>query len=98
VEACHKRRYSARELREKAERAGFRIVRSTSFATILMPLAVVSRMRDRRRGRTGGPESLRLNPAVNWILESLLRLEQVAIRAGLSLPFGTSRLVVLGRP
>ena len=96
-EACHKRRYSARELEGKAVRAGFRVVRSTSFVTILLPVIALSRLLDRRRGRTGGPESLRMNPAVNRIFEELLRLEQAAIRSGLSLPVGGSRLVVLGK-
>jgi SAM-dependent methyltransferase len=97
-EACHKRRYSARELEGKAMAAGFDVVRSTSFVTTLLPMMFLSRLADRRRGRTGGAESLRMAPAVNAILESLLRLEHVAIRAGLSLPVGGSRLLVLEKP
>ncbi len=94
-EACHKRRYSAGQLEAMAVRAGFRIIRSTSFVTILLPVMFLSRLMDRRKGKTGGAESLRMNRAVNWILESLLRLEHIAIRAGLSLPIGGSRLMVL---
>jgi SAM-dependent methyltransferase len=94
-EACHKRRYSARELEAKAVSAGFRIIRSTSFVTILLPVMFLSRLMDRKKGKTGGADSLRVNPAINRILESLLRLEHVAIRAGLSLPVGGSRLMVL---
>jgi SAM-dependent methyltransferase len=97
VEACHKRRYGAGELEAKAERAGFHVVRSTSFVTVLLPVVVLSRLLDRRRGRTGGAESLRMNPAVNRIFEELLRLERAVIRAGLSLPVGGSRLVVLAK-
>jgi SAM-dependent methyltransferase len=97
-EACHKRRYNARELEAKAVRAGFRIVRSTSFATILLPVMLLSRLMDRKKGKTGGTESLRMNPAVNRVLESLLRLEHVAIQAGWSLPVGGSRLMVLRKP
>lgn len=97
-EACHKRRYGARDLEAKAARAGFRIIRSTSFVTILLPVMFLSRLRDRKRGKTGGADSLRMNPAVNGILESLLRFERLAIRAGLSLPIGGSRLMVLGKP
>jgi len=97
-EACHKRRYSAGELEAKAEKAGFQVVRTTSFVTLLLPLMLLSRLRDRRRGRTGGAESLRLNPMVNRLLESLLGLERAVIRAGLSLPAGGSRLIVLRKP
>jgi SAM-dependent methyltransferase len=97
-EACHKRRYGVGELEQKAVRAGFTIVRSTSFVTILLPVLALARRLDRRRGRTGGPESLRMSPIVNRILETLLRLERTAIRAGFSLPVGGSRLVVFRKP
>lgn len=97
-EACHKRRYGAGELERKAVRAGFHVARSTSFMTILLPVIALSRLLDRHRGRTGGPESLRVNPAVNRIFEALLPLERAAIRSGVSLPVGGSRLVVLDKP
>jgi hypothetical protein len=94
-EACHKRRYSGRELRRKAVAAGFEVVRSTSFVTVLLPMMFLSRLGDRSRGKSGGVESLRVNPFLNRTLEALLRLEQLAIKAGLSVPFGGSRLAVL---
>jgi SAM-dependent methyltransferase len=97
-EARHKRRYSALELKEKVTRAGFRITRSTSFVTTPLPAMLLSRLMDRRKGKSGGADSLRMNPAINWILELLLRFEHVAIRAGLSLPVGGSRLMVLRKP
>ncbi len=97
-EACHKRRYSAQELSGKAVKAGFRIVRSTSFVTLLLPAMLLSRLADRQRGKSGGVDSLRMNPAVNRILEWALRVEHVAIRAGVSLPVGGSRLMVLAKP
>ena len=56
-EACHKRRYVVGELERKSARAGFRVVRSTSFVTLLLPLLLLTRLLDRRRGRSGGPES-----------------------------------------
>ncbi len=97
VEACHRRRYGVGELEAKAGRAGFHVVRSTSFVTVLLPVVALSRFLDRRRGKTGGAESLRMNPAVNRIFEELLRLERAVIRAGVSLPVGGSRLVVLAK-
>lgn len=97
-EACHKRRYTAGELAGKARAAGFRILRSTSFVSLLLPLMIASRLSARRRGQSGGAESLRLPPALNATLEAILRLEHLAIRAGLSLPAGGSRLAVLQRP
>lgn len=97
-EACHKRRYSARELEGKARAAGFRVLRSTSFVSLLLPLMLASRLAARRHGKSGGTESLRLHPALNATLEAILRLEHLAIRGGLSLPAGGSRIAVLQKP
>jgi len=96
-EACHKRRYTAEELERKAVAAGFHVVRSTSFVTLLLPLMLAARLADRRRGKSAGPESLRINPLANAVLQGVLGLEQLAIRAGASLPVGGSRLMVLGK-
>jgi SAM-dependent methyltransferase len=97
-EACHKRRYGVRELESKTRRAGFRIERSTSFVTLLLPAMLLSRTKDRQRGRSGGPESLRVNPLIGRTLEEVLRIERLFIQAGLSLPVGGSRLMVLSKP
>lgn len=95
--ACHQRRYSARELHAKVEAAGFRIVRSTSFVTLLLPLMLISRLASRRSGQGGGSEELALNPVLDRVLEAVMRVEHFLIRFGLSLPVGGSRLVVLER-
>ena len=97
-EASHKRRYGARELERKTRRAGFMIERSTSFVTLLLPGLLLSRLKDRQRRRSGGPESLRVNPLTGSLLEGVLRAERLAIQAGLSLPVGGSRLLVLRKP
>ncbi len=95
--ACHQRRYSASELHAKVEAAGFRIVRSTSFVTLLLPLMLASRLAARRSGDAGGSEALALNPILDRVLETVMRIERFAIRCGMSLPIGGSRLVVLQR-
>lgn len=92
--ACHQRRYSARELHSKLEAAGFRIVRSTSFVTLLLPLMVVSRQVARLSGKAGGSESLAINPALDRVLDAVMRMEQLLIRWGVNFSFGGSRLVV----
>jgi SAM-dependent methyltransferase len=94
-EACHQRRYTARELHSKVRAAGFRIVRSTSFVTLLLPLLLASRLAARRSGTSGGSESLQLNSIVNGTLEACMRMEHFVIKTGASLPIGGSRLVVL---
>src|SRR6185295_8396039 len=45
--ARHMRRYSSRELKDKVRRAGFDVVKLTSFVSTLLPLLVVSRFRQR---------------------------------------------------
>lgn len=95
--ACHQRRYSATELRTKVEAAGFRIARSTSFVTLLLPLMLASRLAARHSGQIGGSEALELNPLLDRTLEAIMRIEYVLITAGVSLPIGGSRLVVLLR-
>lgn len=95
--ACHQRRYSAQELHAKAEAAGFRIVRSTSFVTLLLPLMLISRVTSRRSGQGAGSEELALNPMLDRVLGAIMRVEHFLIRSGLSLPIGGSRLVVLQR-
>jgi len=94
--ACHVRRYSACDLYEKINNAGFEIVRSTSFVSLLLPVMVASRL---YRGRSRDNDvdvfsELRLNPILNFVFEKLLEIELAIIRFGMSFPFGGSRLVV----
>jgi len=42
--ACHIRRYSKYEIEQKITNAGFEILRSTSFVTLLLPALFLSRM------------------------------------------------------
>jgi SAM-dependent methyltransferase len=95
----HVRRYSARELHEKVTSAGFEIIRSTSWVTLLLPLFALSRMRDRLRPSSFDPErELDVSPSVNRTLELVLSAERACIRLGLSIPLGASRLVIARRP
>jgi SAM-dependent methyltransferase len=102
--ACHVRRYDATELHEKVVQAGFRIIRSTSFVTMLLPAMYLSRLFN--RGNTekdtgdvaGHVAGLRVNPVLNAVLELLMAAEALLIRAGVSLPAGGSRLLVARKP
>lgn len=93
----HARRYRARELREKVERAGFRVVRMTSFVSLLLPLMMLSRLRRQKREEFDAMAELKLSPLLNSALEGVLNLERGMIRAGLSLPAGGSLLLVARR-
>ena len=43
--ACHKRRYSRKELHAKVTDAGFKIIQMTSFMTFLLPVMLASRLK-----------------------------------------------------
>lgn len=95
--ACHQRRYSAKELHRKVTTAGFEIVRSTSFVTLLLPLMLLSRLTSRQADKKTASEALALRPWLNRMLEAVMRLEIILIKMGIRLPIGGSRLLVLRR-
>lgn len=99
--ACHKRRYSKKEIINKLEKAGFSIKFLSSFVFSLFPLMVISRFikgKDKSNQKTGSKEynELNLNPIINKIFEYILYIDVFLIRIGIKLPFGGS-LVVIGK-
>jgi SAM-dependent methyltransferase len=92
----HRRRYRRRELVDKVERAGFRVVRSTSFVTALLPLVWLSRARQNRRGFDPTAE-FAVGRIANAVLERIMDVERMLIGAGASLPVGASLLVIARR-
>jgi SAM-dependent methyltransferase len=95
--ARHVRRYTAREIHRKVRAAGLEVVRSTSFVTLPLPAMLVSR-RARRDLATFDPAAeLTMAKPLDRALEAVLGIERAAIRAGVSLPAGGSRLVVARR-
>lgn len=95
--AHHVRRYTASDLRQKLARAGFEIVRMTSFVSILLPLMMLSRRRTPAADYDPLAE-LRIGAVTNAVLERLLDAERLLIRAGISPPFGGSLMVAARRP
>ena len=93
--ACHVRRYEAHELRGKVQRAGFKIVRMTSFVSLLLPLMYLARRSKREAGKDFDPtEELRIGGAINVALKAVLDIEIALIRAGVSLPAGGSLVMI----
>ena len=93
--AHHVRRYTTRELLDKVKGSGFEIKRSTSFVSLLLPLMFLSRLR--QRNQYDPMAEFKIGPVVNAVFEKTLDVERAMIRAGLSLPFGGSLLLVAGR-
>lgn len=99
VRAHHVRRYTAGELRQKLGRAGFTLVRMTSFVSVLLPLMMLSRLTRRAAAADYDPlAELRIGRVANALLERALDAERLLIRAGLSLPCGGSLLAVARAP
>ena len=93
--ACHVRRYSNSELKNKVQNAGFDLVKSTSFVSLLLPLMMISRLRQRTGAKDYDPlAELKISGLVNQILEKMLGLERALIRMGLPFSAGGSLLVV----
>jgi SAM-dependent methyltransferase len=92
--SCHVRRYTRNDLHAKLSRAGFEILRSTSFVSLLLPAMVLSRLH--RSNQTEAIDSLKgfnLPPRLNHVLEEILRFENLLIRLGCPFRLGGSRLV-----
>jgi SAM-dependent methyltransferase len=94
--ACHVRRYNAKDLHAKLERAGFRLKLSTSFVSALLPAMFASRFFSRRKsvGDIDIAGELELSPWLNRMFGAVCNIEFALIRAGLRIPLGGSRLIV----
>lgn len=95
--ACHVRRYSAEELYSKLTKAGFDILRSTSFVTILLPVMILSRIVQTKKKSNCIDiiDVLRISSWLNKLFEIILRIEIFFISCGLNLPFGGSRIAIV---
>ena len=98
--ACHVRRYSARDLAAKVRAAGFTVVRQTSIVALLLPLMLASRWRQRKRSYAGYDPlaELRMGKWLNGALEKVMTIERLAIRSGLNFPAGGSLLLIARKP
>ena len=96
--ARHVRRYTASELIDKVSNAGFEVLRITSFVSLLLPLLMLSRIKQRRSSKEFDPDAeLAISAPVNTSLEKILAVERTMIRSGLSLPAGGSILLAARR-
>ena len=94
-QACHKRRYSAKELKNIVSSAGFYVCRCTSFVSLLFPAMFLSRLLKKNHGE--GDEifdELRLPGYLNYAFEKILSFERLMISFGVNIPFGGSLLLI----
>ena len=96
--AMHQRRYNRDELGKKVEGAGFHVERITSFNSLLLPLMIWSRMRQKREHDLQPWREFEIGAALNKTLESILKFERMVIRTGASFPAGGSLLLIGRKP
>ena len=95
----HCRRYTRAELVQKVEDSGFRVERVTSFATLTLPLMMLSRWLKPGRVEDCDPTTeVEIGRLTNAILNLVMRLEGQLIRWRLPMPVGGSLLLVARRP
>jgi SAM-dependent methyltransferase len=98
--ACHLRRYSAKELNNKLVRAGFQVLRLTSFNSLLLPMMMISRVlkRNHKVDNFDPMSEFRIPSFVNRGLEAVMAVEKLSIQSGVSWPMGGSLLAVAKVP
>ncbi len=95
----HKRRYHKHDLVSKVQRAGFEVVKTTSFVGLLLPLMLLNRSR-----KSDKPADFdlfaefKLNPQLNRMLLAVMKTEVALMRMGVSFRMGGSRLLIAKRP
>lgn len=92
--ACHVRRYTNDELRQKVQAAGFEVLYQTSFVSLLLPLMWMSRRFGTAAKDPEKLSELRSGRLTNTFLGKIMALELAAIRKGLRFPAGGSLLLV----
>lgn len=101
--AFHKRRYHRKELKSKLQKAGFDVKYIGSFVFTLFPMMYISRLlrgknekksMDMEEVRKIAVNELKLNPVINSIFLGLMKIDELLIKAGISLPFGGSLIAV----
>jgi SAM-dependent methyltransferase len=96
--ARHVRRYSARDLKAKVERAGFKTLRTTSFVSLLLPLMFIARLKQRSANQEfEAGADLKISGLMNSVLKRVMDVERAFIRLGVSFPAGGSLLLAARR-
>ncbi|MDP8243614.1 MAG: class I SAM-dependent methyltransferase [Candidatus Hinthialibacter antarcticus] len=96
--SLHVRRYTRRELTQKAQQAGFEIVQATYFNTLLFPLIFGTRVFNRlfRPGTLAQSDVKPVSPLLNALLFRIFTAERLLLRQ-VSLPIGASVLLIAKR-
>jgi SAM-dependent methyltransferase len=92
----HKRRYTAGELRAKAAQAGLQVAGWSYFNTVLFPLAVAARLKDRLLSEARASGTAVPAGPINRLFHGVFSAERFVVGRW-RLPFGVSLLAVLSQ-
>ena len=92
--ACHVRGYKRDEIEQKILTAGFKVLRSISFVSSLLPAMMLSRCLQKKTREFDPVSELKINAVLNKSFYALMMLETAGIRFGMNYPAGGSRLIV----
>ena len=92
--AHHLRRYTAKELRRKVLKAGFKIEYYTSFVSLLLPLMMMQRFSVSTKKTFDPNDEFRIHPALNMALYLIMKFELILLQLGLRFPLGGSLLLL----
>lgn len=92
--SCHVRRYAVGELEEKVQKTGLRVLKSTSFVTLLLPAMILSRFMQKSDENLDPRKEFKISPILNFIFFAILFIEFTLIKMGCNFPLGGSRLLV----
>lgn len=91
-DAGHVRRYSKSELQEKIISAGWNVVYSSSFVSLLLPAVMASRLINKSDNRQ--EKEFSITPWINNLFYRIASMERTMIHAGIKFPFGSSLVFI----
>lgn len=98
VTAHHKRRYTQKEIEEKLQKTGFKIIKISYMNTFLFPIIFSVRILKKLFNIGEGKSDFwEYPPFVNQILKQIFSFEATLLKRT-SFPFGTSLLVIAEKP
>lgn len=89
--ACHKRRYIRKQLKNKLSQAGFMLHSITSFVFTLLPLMLLSRLKNSDPSEMN---EFKISKPLNTFLSFGMKFDELLIKNNISLPLGGSLLAV----
>ncbi len=95
--SCHKRRYVKKDLVKKCKDAGFEVIRTTSYTSLLLPAFIINCLFNRRNSADTEEvaKQFEINPALNYLFKLICKIELLLTIIGINFPCGGSLVCVV---